>query len=113
MKATADLLTPSGKRPPRSKDATYIHTVLCQIGPPRAELKSLEYERQCRKATPTDHRRARLSWQEERLCFSNAFPFGTYARLIMTPSARQGVARYSDWLGSTRGAIRARLKRKG
>jgi hypothetical protein len=82
MKASADELTAIWQTPATLKDATYIHTVLCQIGLPRAELKSLEYERQYRKARLLiTAGKAYLGRKKGYV--QQCLPFGTYARLIM------------------------------
>jgi hypothetical protein len=82
MKASIDELTAIWESSASSHDATYIHTVLCQIGLPRTELKSLEYERQYRKAhllitAGKLYQGKKKGYVQQRL------PFGTYARLIM------------------------------
>jgi len=83
IRASLDELTAIWEHPATSNDTTYIHTVLCQIGLPRAELRNaLEYER--------DYRNAHLLitagkvWQGKRRGWvQQCLPFGTYARLIM------------------------------
>ena len=82
IRASLDELTAIWESPAKSNDTTYIHTVLCQIGLPRAELKTVEYKR--------DYRNAHLLitagkvWQGQRRGWvQQCLPFGTYARLIM------------------------------
>lgn len=82
MKASMDELTAIWESSASIHDTTYIHTVLCQIGLPRAELKTLEYERKYRKAHLLIT--AGKIYQGKRKGYvQQCLPFGTYARLIM------------------------------
>jgi hypothetical protein len=82
MKVSLDELTAIWENSATPRDATYIHTVLCQIGLPRAELKSLEYERQYRKAHLLITA-GKLYQGNKNGYVQQCLPFGTYARLIM------------------------------
>jgi hypothetical protein len=82
MRASIDELTAIWQSSPSINDATYIHTVLCQIGLPRTELKSLEYERKYRKAHLLITA-GKLYQGKKKGYVQQTLPFGTYARLIM------------------------------
>jgi Plasmid encoded RepA protein len=82
IQASLDELTAIWESPAGPRDVTYIHTVLCQIGLPRTELKTFEYQRQYRKASLLItagklYQGPKKGWVQQCL------PFGTYARLIM------------------------------
>ena len=82
MRTSIDELTAIWQGSASINDATYIHTVLCQIGLPRMELKSLEYERQYRKAHLLITA-GKLYQGKKKGYVQQCLPFGTYARLIM------------------------------
>jgi hypothetical protein len=83
MQASIDELTAIWQSSASLSDATYIHTVLCQIGLPRAELKkSLEYERRYRKAHLLITA-GKLYQGKKKGYVQQCVPFGAYARLIM------------------------------
>jgi hypothetical protein len=82
IRASIDELTAIWESSASSQDATYIHTVLCQIGLPRTELKSLEYERQYRKAHLLITA-GKLYRGKKKGYVQQVLPFGTDARLIM------------------------------
>lgn len=82
LRVSLDELTAVWESSASPRDACYIHTVLCQIGLPRTELKTLEYERKYRKAHLLITA-GKLYQGKNNGYVQQSLPFGTYARLIM------------------------------
>jgi hypothetical protein len=90
MRASLDELTAIWESSASNHDATYIHTVLCQIGLPRANLKTLEYERKYRKAHLLITA-GKIFQGQKKGYVQQCLPFGTYARLIMNMLSAKAV----------------------
>jgi hypothetical protein len=90
MRSSIDELTAIWESSATGHDATYIHTVLCQIGLPRANLKTLEYERKYRKAHLLITA-GKIFQGQKKGYVQQCLPFGTYARLIMNMLSAKAV----------------------
>jgi Plasmid encoded RepA protein len=82
MRVSVDELSAIWENPATPSDATYIHTVLCQVGLPRTEIKALEYQREYRKASLLITA-GKIYQGEKKGWVQQCIPFGIYARLIM------------------------------
>lgn len=66
--------------PPSGQDMTFLHSIMCQVGLPRAKVDGLEFERICGNAGL--HIRAGKLW-DGRQFVQQPLPYGPMPRLVM------------------------------
>lgn len=66
--------------PPAGQDLTFMHSIMCQVGLPRAKVEGLEFERICGNAGI--HIRAGKLWDGKKFV-QQPLPYGTMPRLVM------------------------------
>jgi len=103
LRVSLDELTAVWESSASPRDICYIHTVLCQIGLPRTELKALEYEREYRKAHLLITA-GKLYQGKNNGYVQQSLPFGTYARLIMNILSAKAVKTQSPTIEIGRSA---------
>lgn len=67
--------------PPKGQDLTFMHSIMCQVGLPRAKIDGLEFERICGNAGI--HIRAGKLWDGKQFV-QQPLPYGPMPRLVMS-----------------------------